>query len=173
MSTIGLLASTENTVNLGRMHMRPFQRHLKTHWKFLMPGCTTPLESEDDTTRRMVVRPSKHATRRVSPPQRTQKKLIFTDASNAGLGCSLRSKLYRRALVSFGKAPSHQPFRDEGCSSCSAILQDRLQEQSSPHRFRQHLSGSFYQQKGRHKISRTLCYNVENPHLVSSKQCYT
>ena len=37
MSTIGLLASTEKTVKLGRMHMRPFQWHLKTHWKFPMP----------------------------------------------------------------------------------------------------------------------------------------
>ena len=40
-------------------------------------GHTNPLESEDDTTRGMVVRPSS--------PQGTQ-KLIFTDASNAGLG---------------------------------------------------------------------------------------
>ena len=37
MSTIGLLASMEKTVKLGRMHMRPFQWHLKTHWKFPMP----------------------------------------------------------------------------------------------------------------------------------------
>ena len=37
MSTIGLLASTEKTVKLGRMHMRPFQWHLKTHWKYPMP----------------------------------------------------------------------------------------------------------------------------------------
>ena len=35
MSTIGLLASTEKTVKLGRMHMRPYQWHLKTHWKYL------------------------------------------------------------------------------------------------------------------------------------------
>ena len=37
MSTIGLLASTEKTVKLGRMHMRPFQWHLKNHWKYPMP----------------------------------------------------------------------------------------------------------------------------------------
>ena len=79
----------------------------------------------------------------------------------------------KRALVSFRKAPSHQPFRDEGCSSGSAILQDRLQEQSSPHRLRQHLDGGLYQQTGRHKVRRTQCSNVENPHLVSPKQCYT
>ena len=37
ISTIGLLASTEKTVKLGGMHMRPFQWHLKTHWIFPMP----------------------------------------------------------------------------------------------------------------------------------------
>ena len=37
MSTVGLLASTEKMVKLGRMHMRLFQWHLKTHWKFLIP----------------------------------------------------------------------------------------------------------------------------------------
>ena len=37
MSTTELLASTEKTVKLGRMHMRPFQWHLKTHWKYPMP----------------------------------------------------------------------------------------------------------------------------------------
>ena len=37
MSVIGLLASTEKTVKLGRIHMRPFQWHLKVHWKYPMP----------------------------------------------------------------------------------------------------------------------------------------
>ena len=88
------------------------------------------------------------------------------------LGRSLRSKFYRRALVSFRKAPSHQPIRNEGGSSGPAILQDRLQEQSSPYRLRQHLSGGLYQQTGQHKISRTLCSHLENPHFVSPKRCH-
>ena len=82
-------------------------------------------------------------------------------------------KFYRRALVSFRKAPSNQPIRNEGGSSGSAIVQGRLQEQSSPYRLRQHLSGGLYQPTGRHKISRTLGSNVENPHLVSPKQSHT
>ena len=123
-------------------------------------GHTNPLESEDDTTWGMVVRPSKLATRRIS-----QKTDLYRPLK-CRLGRSLRSKLYRRALVSFRKAPSHQPFRDEGGSSGSAILQDKLQEQSSPHRLRQHLGGGLYQQTGWHKVSRTLCSNVNNPHLV-------
>ena len=34
MSLIGLLASTEKTVPEGRLHMRPFQFHLKEHWRY-------------------------------------------------------------------------------------------------------------------------------------------
>ena len=34
MSFIGTLASLEKTVPLGRLHMRPFQWYLKSHWKF-------------------------------------------------------------------------------------------------------------------------------------------
>ena len=34
MSLIGLLVSLEKTVPLGRLHIRPFQWHLKNHWKW-------------------------------------------------------------------------------------------------------------------------------------------
>ena len=34
LSLIGTLASLEKTVPLGRLHMRPFQWYLKSHWKF-------------------------------------------------------------------------------------------------------------------------------------------
>ena len=34
MSLIGLLASTKKRVPEGRLHMRPFQFHLKEHWRY-------------------------------------------------------------------------------------------------------------------------------------------
>ena len=34
MSFIGILASLEKTVPMGRLHTRPFQWYLKTHWKY-------------------------------------------------------------------------------------------------------------------------------------------
>ena len=37
MSLIGLLTSTKKMVPEGRLHMRPFQFHLKQHWKFPQP----------------------------------------------------------------------------------------------------------------------------------------
>ena len=114
----------------------------------------------------------KCATRRISPPQGTRKTYLYRCLKRR-LGRSLRSKFYRRGLVSHREASSHQPIRTEGGSSGSAFLPNRLQKQSSPYRLRQHLGGGLHQQTGRHKISRTLCSNVENPQLVSPKQCHT
>ena len=64
-------------------------------------GHTDPLES-DDTTRGMVVRPSKCATTRTSPPQGTQKTDIYR-CLKYRLGRSLRSKFYRRLWSLSGK----------------------------------------------------------------------
>ena len=172
MSTIGLLASMEKTVKLGRMHMRPFQWHLKTHWKYLMP-----LDTPVPWNQKMI----QHGEWWLDPQNvlqgeylqpRKHKKLIFTDASNAGWGAHLGQNS-TGGLCSLTEKHLHINLRNEGGSSGSAILLDRLQKQSSPYCLRQHLGGGLYQQTGWHKVSRTLCSNVENPHLVSTKQCHT
>ena len=89
MSTIGLLALTEKTVKLGRMHTRPFQWHLKTHWKYLM-SLDTPIFWNQKMIR--------HGEWWLDPQNvlqgeflhpREHEKLIFTDASNAGWGAHL------------------------------------------------------------------------------------
>ena len=89
MFTIGLLASTEKTVKLGRIHMRPFQWHLKTHWKYPMP-----LDTPIPWNQKMI----RHGEWWLDPQNvlqgeflypREHEKLIFTDASNAGWGAHL------------------------------------------------------------------------------------
>ena len=101
MSAIGLLAATEKTVKLGRIHMRPFQWHLKKHWKFPMP-----LDSTLPWTPTMIrhgqwwLDPQNVLTGHFLHP-REHEKLIFTDASNAGWGAHLEQK-------SIGGLWSHQ-----------------------------------------------------------------
>ena len=70
-------------------------------------GHTNPLESEDDTTWGMVVRPLKCASRRTPPSQGTRKANLYRCLKHR-LGRSLRSKFYRRALVCFRKAHGRQ-----------------------------------------------------------------
>ena len=85
MSTIGLLASTEKTVKLGRMHRRPFQWHLKTHWKYPMP-LDTPIPWNQKMIRHgeWWLDPQNVLQEHLHPKE--HEKLIFTDSSNAGWG---------------------------------------------------------------------------------------
>ena len=135
-------------------------------------GYSNPLESEDDTTRGMVVRPQKRATRRVSPPKGTRKTYLYRRLKRR-LGRALRSRLNRRGLVSHRKSSPHQPFGIKGSSPSATVLQDHLQEQSRSHCLGQHLRSVLHKQTGRHKIRRTLRSNVENSDMVQSQQRHT
>ena len=135
-------------------------------------GYSNPLESEDDTTREMVVRPQKRATRRVSPPKGTRKTDLYRRLKRR-LGRTLRSRVNRRGLVSRRKTSTYQPVRNEGSFPGSAVLQTHLQEQSRTHCLRQHLCGVLHKQTGRYKIRRTLRSYVENPDMVQPQQCHT
>ena len=90
MSTIGLLASTEKTVKLGRMHMRPFQWHLKTHWKYPMP-LDTPIPWNQKMIRHgeWWLDP-KNVLQGVSPPKGTRKTDLYRRLKRR-LGRALRS----------------------------------------------------------------------------------
>ena len=135
-------------------------------------GYSNPLESEDDTTRGMVVRPQKRATRRVSPPKGTRKTDLYRRLKRR-LGRALRSRLNRRGLVSHRKSSPHQPFGIKGSSPSATVLQDHLQEQSRSHCVGQHIRSVLHQQTGRHEIRRTLRSNVENSDMVQSQQRHT
>ena len=89
MSLIGLLASTEKMVPEGRLHMRPFQFHLKEHWKYpqsldnLLPWTETISAHLDwwQNPSNVIIGADLH-------PKRHSIQL-FTDASNVGWGTLL------------------------------------------------------------------------------------
>ena len=130
-------------------------------------GHTDPLESEDDTTQEWWLDPQNvlqgehlHPIRKTDIYRRLKCRLGAHSGQNSTGGLwSLSEKHLHINLLEM--------------KAVLLALQDRLQEQSSPYRLRQYLSGGLYQQTGRHKISRTLCSNMENPHLVSPKQWHT
>ena len=89
MSLIGLLASMEKMVPEGRLHMRPFQFHLKEHWRYprsldsLLPW-TESISAHLDWWQNPVnvmkganLHPKDHSIQ------------LFTDASNKGWGAHL------------------------------------------------------------------------------------
>ena len=89
MSLIGTLASLEKTVPLGRLHMRPFQWYLRSHWKFpqsldksipVTRNFLNYLKWWEDLQNLMAgapLHPHVHNT------------LVFTDASQKGWGAHL------------------------------------------------------------------------------------
>ena len=89
MSLIGLLASTEKMVPEGRLHMRPFQFHLKEHWRYpqsldnLLPW-TEAIAAHLDWWQN----PSNVMTGADLHPKDHSIQL-FTDASNEGWGAHL------------------------------------------------------------------------------------
>ena len=95
MSLIGLLTVTEKQVNLGRLHMRPIQWHLKNNWRVpeslekvipiprsLHPHLQWWLK-EDNVLTGQLLHPIKHALQ------------IFTDASKEGWGVHLNEPIAR------------------------------------------------------------------------------
>ena len=91
MSLIGVLASLEKTTPIGRLHMRPLQWYLKSHWQYLQSlDMKTPVSNllkgrlqwwKNKKKMKMgcPLHPKEHNT------------LIFTDASNQGLGAHLEN----------------------------------------------------------------------------------
>ena len=89
MSLIGLLASTEKMVPEGRLHMRPFQFHLKEHWRYpqsldsLLPWTEAIAahldwwQNPSNMMRGADLHPKDHSIQ------------LFTDASNKGWGTHL------------------------------------------------------------------------------------
>ena len=89
ISLIGLLASTEKMVPEGRLHMRPFQFHLKEHWRFpqsldnLLPWTESIAahldwwQNPSNVMKGADLHPKDHSIQ------------LFTDASNEGWGAHL------------------------------------------------------------------------------------
>ena len=91
MYLIGVLASLEKTIPMGRLHMRPFQWYLKTHWQYPQsPDLKIPVSNllksylqwwkgPKNLSKGCPLHPQEHNT------------LIFTDASNQGSGAHLEN----------------------------------------------------------------------------------
>ena len=94
MSLIGLLASTEKMFPEGRLHIRPFQFHLKEHWRFPQSTISVHLEWWQNPTNVMKgtdLHPKDHSIQ------------LFTDASNEGWGTHLEQTSTKGLWSDWGK----------------------------------------------------------------------
>ena len=173
MSTIGLLASTKKTVKLGRMHMRLFQWHLKTHWRYPMP-----LDTPIPWNQKMIQRGEcwldpENVLQGEHLHPKEHEKLICTDASNAGCGAhsgqnstgglwSLSEKHLHINLLEMKAVLLALQFFKTDCRNNQVLI---ASDNTSV--------VTYINKQGSTKNSRPLCSNVENSQLVSPKQCHT
>ena len=98
ISLIGLLASTEKMVPEGCLYMRPFQFHLKEHWRYPQSLQPPSLDRNDFCTPRLVAESCKHDERLRPSSQRPQYPILYRRLKRS-LGRSLRSKFYHSAEI--------------------------------------------------------------------------
>ena len=169
MSTIGLLASTEKTVKLGRIHMRPFQWHLKTHWRFPMPlNSPIPWTRENETTREMVAKPPKCSKWRILTPERSRHSNLYRRIKRR-LGRALKSRLRRRHMVSGRKTTTHKCIGTKSSDPSSTTFLTTMQQETGASSIRQHHGSRPHKQTGGNPFTRTLCPHVEASHMVQQK----
>ena len=89
MSQIGLLASTEKMVPEGLLHMRPFQFHLKEHWKFPQPLDSLLPWTEAISAHLDWWQNPANVMKGADLHPKDHSIQLFTDASNEGWGAHL------------------------------------------------------------------------------------
>ena len=158
MSLIGLLASTEKMVPEGCLHMRPFQFHLKEHWRYpqsldnLFPWTESIAahldwwQNPSNVMKGADLHPKDHSIQ------------LFTDAS----------KFYKGSVVRSGKKATHKCPRIEGGLTGPSRLQGPVPEPNSASCDGPLNSGSLHQQTRRNSLSRNVCSPVEDHDLVPS-----
>ena len=168
MSLIGLLASTEKMVPEGRLHMRPFQFHLKEHWRYpqsldnLLPwteAIVAHLDWWQNPTNVMKgadLHPKDHSIQ------------LFTDASNKGWGAHLDQNSTKGLWSEREKKATHKCPRIEGGLPGPSRLQGPVPESNSVSCDGQLNSGSLHQQARGNSLSRDVRSAVENHDLVPS-----
>ena len=89
MSLIGSMASMEKTIPLGRLHMRPLQWYLKTHWRYPQ-SLDIPVPVSQVLKQHLQWWTNLSNLKRGSPlHQKECNLLLFTDASLKGWGAHL------------------------------------------------------------------------------------
>ena len=162
MSLIGTLASLEKTVPLGRLHMRPFQWYLRSHWKFpLSLDKRIPVtgnflnhlkwwENLQNLMAGAPIHPHFHNT------------LVVTDASQKGWGAHL-NEIVLSGLWSNKEAQLHiNVLQLKAVLLALKGFSGARARSKSAHLFKQQYSSILSEQGRRHTFHRNVCSYLEN-----------
>ena len=160
MSLIGLLASMEKMVPEGRLHMRPFQFHLKEHWRFPQSLDTLPWTETI----------SAHLEWWQNPTNVMKGSDLHTKDLKRWLVHSLRANLCKRSVVRQGKKATHKCSRAEGGFSGPSKVQGPVSKPNSVSCHRQLNSGSLHKQTRRNPLGGDVCTLLWK--IMTWRHCY-
>ena len=103
MSLIGLLASMEKMVPEGRRHMRPFQFHLKEHWRYAQSLDSLFSWTETSSTHLERWQNPTNVMRGADLHSKDYSIQLFNRRLKRRFGCSLWTNLYKGSVVRQGK----------------------------------------------------------------------
>ena len=167
MSLIGFLTLMEKMVLEGRLHINPFQFHLKEHWRFpqlldsLHPwteAISAHLEWWQNPTNVM-----KGADLHLK-----DHSIQLNRCLKRRLGHSLRASLYKGSVVRQGRKATHKCSRAEGGFSGSSKVQGPVSKPNSVSCYRQLNSSSLHKQTRRNSVGGDVRSPVEDHDLVPS-----
>ena len=158
-----LLASMEKMVPEGRLHVRPFQFHLKEISS--VAGQPPSLDRCHFCTPRLVAESCKRDERRRPSSQRPQYPTLYRCLKRR-LGHSLISKIYQGSVVRPGKKATHKRPRVEGGLTGPSKFQGPVPGPNSSSCNGQLDSGSLHKQTRRNSLSRDVYSPVEDHDLV-------
>ena len=163
----GLLASTEKMVPEGRLHMMPFQFHLKEHWRYpqsldsLLPWTETIsahldwCQNPTNVMRGADLHPKDHSIQ------------LLTNPSNEGWGAHL-GQVLQRVCGQKGKKGYTVCSRVKGGLPGPSKLQGPVSEPNSASCNGQLNSGSLHKQTRRNSLSGDVCSPVEDHDMMPS-----
>ena len=138
------VASMEKMVPEGRLHMRPFQFHLKEHWRFPQSlDSLLPWDRNFFSTPRMVAESHKLDERHRPSSQRPHYPTVYRHLKRR-LGRSLRANLYKGSAVRLGNKATHKCSRAEGLFSGPSKVQGPVLKPNSVGCYRQLNSSSLH-----------------------------
>ena len=156
----------EKMVPEGRLHMRPFQFHLKEHWRYPQ-SLDSLLPWTESISVHLVAESCKCDERRRPSSQRPQYPTLYRRLKRR-LGLLLRTKFYKGSVVKSGEKATHKRPRVEGGFTGPPKVYGPVSKPNSSSGNGQLTSGSLHKQTRRNSLSGDLSAPVEDHDMVPS-----
>ena len=179
MSFIGVLASLEKTVPMGRLHMRPFQWYLKTHWKYpqsldkVIP-CSEILKKHliwwKNPKNVLTSHNSQWLCQSTETCRGTQSPSVYR-CFGQGLGCTFGRPDSQWTVVGHRSKFAYKYSGAKGSVSSNKVFSNSSFEQEGLGGLRQFNSGGLPQQTGGDPFTRNVSHDMASHGFLCQLTC--